>query len=396
MNRENILKALRAQININGHIIGVSTGSGVTAKYAVKGGADFILALSAGKFRMMGRSSLASFLCYGNSNDIVMQLGMTEILPLVKDTPVLFGINPNDPSKNLYDYIKQIKNNGFSGINNFPSIGLFDGQFREALEEEGISFQTEVEAIRIANFLDMFTVAFVFNENQAIEMVKAGADILCVHLGLTEGGFLGAKKSFSIEHAKLVTDKIFSAIKKEDHKPIKMVYGGPASKPIDLAYLYGNTDIEGYIGGSSFERIPVENAILESTRAFKSYRDNVEDPLINHMNDSSKKYDYADFVKKYIDSNYSKVIRISELALVLHISESYLSKKFKKDVGCSFSEYLVKYRISKASSIIKEEDIPLKKVAEMVGYFDYSQFSKMFKKYKGISPNQYLKTYKHK
>lgn len=393
LDRDSILRMLRAQININGHIIGVAAGGGMTAKYTVMGGADFILALSAGKFRQMGRSSLASFLCYSNSNEIVMDFASKELLPIIQETPVLFGLNANDPTIHLYEYIAEIKKKGFAGINNFPSVGLIDGKFFEAIEEEGITFDNEVEAIRIANFMGLFTVAFVFSEEQAEKMAKAGADVVCAHLGLTRGGMLGAKKVFSLEHAKLMADKVFQACDEFSSNIIKMIYGGPASTPIDMHYMYDNTNCMGYIGGSSFERIPAERAILNTTRAFKSFGSfDSNDIMVKILNGSSRNYDYVEYVKTYINENYMKEIRLSDLALVAHISSSYLSTIFKKEVGCSFSEYLVKFRINKATEIIKDERLSLLEVAQIVGYNDYAQFSKMFKKYKEVSPKEFAKS----
>lgn len=393
LDKEYVLRMLRAQININGHIVGVAAGGGMTSKYTVMGGADFILALSAGKARQMGRSSLGSFLCYFNSNEIVMNLGTKEILPIIQDTPVIFGLNANDPTIHLYEYIAEIKKNGFAGINNFPSVGLIDGQFLEALNEEGVNFDNEVEAIRIANFMDLLTVAFVFNEEQAEKMAKAGADIICAHFGLTGGGLLGAKKVFTLRQAKVIADKIFKVCDEFSPNIIKMIYGGPASTPADMHFFYENTACMGYIGGSSFERIPVEKAILETTKAFKNNeRFGSNDLMRKILKGSSRNYDYAEYVKTYIEENYMKDIRISDLALVAHISASYLSTVFKNRVGFSFSEYLVRFRINKAVEILTEEKIPLFEVAQMVGYNDYAQFSKIFKKYKGVSPKNFVES----
>ncbi len=390
MDRSQIIKLLKAQINLKQHIVGVATGSGMTAKYTVMGGADFILALSAGKFRQMGRSSMASYLCYANSNEVVMDFACKELLPLKKDIPVIFGLDANDPTIHLYEYLEKIKAWGFVGINNFPSIGLIDGQFKEALEEEGITFDREVEAIRLANFLDLFTVAFVFNEEQAKKMIEAKADVICAHFGFTIGGMLGAKKSFSIEHAKLMADRIFTACNNADYEPIKMVYGGPAGTLIDMQYLYDNTECMGYIGGSAIERIPAEQAIMQTTKAFKSGHGDGQSELMLKMLDRSRKnYDYVAFLKTYIHERYSNDIHLKDLALLAHVSYTYLSTLFKKEVGCSFTEYLVKYRINKAAEIMVEEKIPLVDVAMLVGYRDYPQFSKMFKKYKGMAPKLY-------
>ena len=241
MERENILKLLRAQININGHIIGASVGSGMTAKYVAMGGADLLLALTAGKYRIMGRSSYASYLCYGNNNDQVMEIGQRELLPILADKPLIFGLLANDPKIQLYDYLKEIKKNGFSGIVNFPTISLIDGKFRQGLECENNTYAREVLAIKLANYLDMFTIAFVTNIKEAKLMIKAGADIICVHLGLTKGGYLGAKKQISIDEARIIADNIFQVCEKMNPKIIRMVYAGPANTLVDMQYIYQNT-----------------------------------------------------------------------------------------------------------------------------------------------------------
>lgn len=202
VSREEIIKNLTLQIKINSHIIGVATGAGVTAKYAQRGGADLVLTLNSGRFRQMGRSSLAGILPFANSNDMVMGFALREVVPLIKDIPVIFGLNATDPKIKLDEYIDDIKNKGFSGINNYPTVGIIDGIFGEALEDAGCSYNLEVEAIKLAHKKNLFTVAFVFCKEQAMDMLEAGADVICVHLGLTEGGMLGAKKILSLEAAK--------------------------------------------------------------------------------------------------------------------------------------------------------------------------------------------------
>lgn len=389
--REEIIRRLRAQVNINGHIIGAAVGSGMTAKYTAMGGADFLMALSAGKYRVMGRSSYACYLCYANSNEMAMRLGKKELLPMIKDVPVLFGLFAGDPFINLYEYLKEIKESGFSGIVNFPTISMIDGKFREALEEEGNSYAREVEAIKLAHHLDLFTVAFVIDEYQAEEMVRAGADILCAHLGLTKGGFLGAKKYISIDDARKITDHIFFRCDQLRPDVIKTIYSGPANTPIDMQYMYQNTACQGYIGGSAFDRIPSERAILNTTKAFKSYGGfDQNDPMAKLVNGNWNTGDYVEFVKQYVKEHYMKTIRLGDLAIVAHVSYSYLSTRFKRETGCSFTEYLVRFRINKAKEILSKEKLSCREAAERVGYTDYAQFSKMFKKYSGITPSDFI------
>lgn len=391
MNRITILEQLQSQLHTGNHIIGVGTGAGITANYVAQGRADFILTLNSGRFRQMGRSSLAGFLPFCNSNDMVMDFASKEIIPLVRNVPVLFGLNANDPTKQMPSYIMKIKESGFAGINNYPTVGLIDGIFREALEEDGIGYQREVEVIALAHEQGLFTVAFVFDEVQAMAMLEAGADVICVHLGLTVGGLLGAKKVVSLETAKMKALRIFEVCDKIKPDIIKMIYGGPVKTPIDVQYMYSNnTQIMGYIGGSAFERIPSERSITSITRDFKALGKLDEDDfMVKMLNGITKHYDYVEFVKEYVAQNYNNEIVFSDLAQVAHVSRSYLSSLFKKEVGCSFQSYLVNFRINKAITLLQAPQLQLSEVAAMVGYSDYAQFSAMFKKLKGCSPRQY-------
>ena len=391
LSRKEILMQMRAQININGHIIGAVVGSGMIARYVIQGGADLLLALSAGRYRIAGKGSLGSYFCYGSSNAIVKKFASEEILPLAKQVPTLFGLFAEDPFINLYDYLKEIKELGFAGITNFPTVSLIDGQFREALEEEGNSYSKEIEAVRLAHFLDLLTVAFVTDKHQTEEMLKAGADIICVHLGLTKGGFMGAKKYISMETARKMAVEIFEVCDALRPEVIKMVYTGPANTPIDMQYMYQNTSCEGYIGGSVFDRIPVEHAIPNMTRAFKTKGSlDANDPLLKLSEEHRSIRDYVKFIKEYVEENYEKEIQLRDLAAIIHVSVSYLSVCFKKEMGIPFTEYLVRYRMNKAKELLAEGNISCKEVAWQVGYEDYSQFSKMFKKYIGCSPTKMM------
>ncbi len=390
LQREDIVNTLKSQIRITGHVIGVAVGAGITAKYAARGGADFLLALNSGRFRQMGQSSLAGWLPYGNSNEMVMEFGTREILSAVKGIPVVFGFNATDPTVKLEEYIERIKDKGFSGVNNFPTVGMFDGQFREALEEEGMTFRREVEAIALAHQKNLFTVAFVFDAGQAREMLQAGADVICAHLGLTKGGFVGAKKVLSLHSAKVIAGEIFQASEEVNRDAIKMLYGGPVKTPLDLQFMYNNTAAMGYIGGSSFERIPSEDAITSITQAFKQTGYLAQDELLAKMIEGVKHhYDYVEFVKEYVAVNYMNEVLFSDLAHVAHISRSHLSTLFKKEVGCTFPEYLTQFRISKAKEVMKVPHIKLQEVADMVGYKDYAHFSKAFKKITGLPPETF-------
>lgn len=289
-------------------------------------------------------------------------------------------------------YLDKIQKSGFIGINNYPTIGLIDGNFREALEENGSAFNQEVAAFQMAHDRGMVTVAFVFDEYQAEAMLDAGTDILCVHLGLTQGGMLGAAKALSLVASKDRIQEIYALCDKQRPDVIKMLYGGPVKTPVDVQYMYQNTSAHGYIGGSAFDRIPTEKSLMNITKAFKTTDDIDESDLMAKMlNGITKYYDYTGFIKEYVKENYMNEISFLDLAKVCHVSRSHLSALFKKEVGCSFPEYLVNFRIHKAAKLLKEENLMVSEVAELVGYQDVAHFSKMFKKYMGVSP----KTVKH-
>ncbi|MCI8326435.1 MAG: helix-turn-helix domain-containing protein, partial [Lachnospiraceae bacterium] len=204
--------------------------------------------------------------------------------------------------------------------------------------------------------------------------------------------FLGPKKSISIQEAKQITDDIFSVCDKINPHVLRMIYAGPANTPIDMQYIYQNTTCQGYIGGSTFERIPAERAIYNTMKAFKSYGSfDGNDPMVKMINGNWNTGDYTEFVKKYIEEHYMKEIHLGDLALVAHVSSSYLSTRFKKEMGISFTEYLVTYRINKAKELLKNSNATCKEVGAAVGYYDDVQFSKMFKKYVGVAPGIYQK-----
>ncbi|MGG3690269.1 MULTISPECIES: phosphoenolpyruvate hydrolase family protein [Bacillaceae] len=391
--KDQIIKQLKKQIKINRHIIGVAAGSGLTAKYAEEGGADLILALSSGLFRQKGLSSLAAYLPFVNSNDKVMEFGLKELLPRINKIPVIFGVMATDPSIHLENFIQQVKEKGFAGINNYPTVGLIDGKYREALEEQGISYKQEVESISIANKFGLLTVAFVFNKEQAIQMVNSGADVICVHLGLTTGGKLGSKHIQSLQSAKILAQEIFDVVTERNPDIIKMVYGGPVNKPVDVQFIYDGTNIDGYIGGSVFERIPAEQVVLQVTESFKKTNEVRYDELIEKIiSGFSTIDDYIDFIKRYISLHYKDEISLNEISEILHVSRSHLSTLFKKNVGVSFTDYLIDFRLNRALEIYQEKRLPLTIIAELVGYQNYSQFSKIFKKRKGKSPREFIKS----
>lgn len=385
------LDKLRSKIAAGEHLIGVAAGSGITAKYTVLGGCDMLLALSSGKYRTMGVGSLAGFLCYANSNDMVMEYARTELLRYTDSTPVFFGLNATDPTKEMYQYIREIRDAGFSGIVNYPTIGMIDGRFREALEDAGLRYEQEVEAISFAHYSGLLTLAFVFNAGQAREMMAAGADIICAHFGLTSGGYVGAKKVLTLEKARLTACEIFRAVEEENGSTLRMMYGGPVKSPIDAEYMYQGCGSQGYIGGSVFERTPIEATLL---RVMEDYRNKAQivpsSQLERILYDAPGYYNYIDFVRAYINESYMNEISLADLAQAMHLSPSYLSTLFRKKVGTSFQNYLIDFRMHKAQELIRTGEHPLVQIAQMVGYKDYAQFSKMYKKVCGVSPRETL------
>ncbi|ACX67491.1 transcriptional regulator, AraC family [Paenibacillus sp. Y412MC10] len=395
--REQVLDRLHRGIQTQERLIGVAAGAGISAKYAVKGGADLILALNSGRFRQMGLGSLAGFMPYANCNEMVMDFGSREILSVVRDAPVIFGLCGTDPTVQLPGYLDAIRGSGFAGIINYPTVGMIDGQFREALEEEGITYLQEVEAIRIAHERDMFTMAFVFNPEQTTWMLDAGADIICAHLGVTAGGMMGTSKAWSLEKGAEIAREIFAVCDDSGKQPIKLVYGGPVHTPIDVQYMYDNTSAMGYVGGSSFERTPTEEAIVDATHRFKATGHLEQDrQLMDKLTQFDVPMDYVAFVKEYVAEHYAVPISMTELAERIHVSRTHLSALFNREVGCSFPEYIAKYRIHKAQDIMKHSKLSLSRIAELVGYPDYVHFSKTFKKYAGMSPQAYRRHMKDK
>lgn len=269
--RESIRNLLTENLKSGRPIIGVAVGSGLSAKQAIAGGADFLLALSAGRFRMAGISSLAALLPYANSNEMVLDFGAREIIPRAGDSPVIFGACATDVTMEQDALIDRIRYLGFHGVNNFPTVGLIDGALRQALEEEGHAFAREVEFMAKAARAGLFTVAFVFSEEQGKAMAAAGADIICAHLGLTAGGKTGAKHVMSLETGVQLAKRIFAAADTVCPGKIMLIYGGPVAAPEQAEYFYNNTRAVGYIGGSSFERIPAEATIEEVTGQFKNF-----------------------------------------------------------------------------------------------------------------------------
>ena len=268
--RQQILQRLRNLITERKAIIGGGAGTGISAKFEEAGGVDLIVIYNSGRYRMAGRGSLAGLMPYGDANAIVMEMA-NEVLTIVKDTPVLAGVCGTDPFRQMPIFLKQVKEIGFAGVQNFPTVGLYDGLFRKNLEETGMGYGLEVEMIRVAHEMDLLTTPYCFNPAEATAMAKAGADVIVAHLGLTTKGTIGASTAVTLEDAPQQVQEIADAAKSAREDVILLCHGGPISEPRDAEYVLHRTKgVHGFYGASSMERLPVEKAITETMKSYKA------------------------------------------------------------------------------------------------------------------------------
>ncbi len=270
--RATLLHRFRTMIDRREPIVGGGAGTGLSAKCEEEGGIDLIVIYNSGRYRMAGRGSLAGMLAYGNANDIVMEMAR-EVLPVVRHTPVLAGVNGTDPFCLFDPFLDQLATLGFSGVQNFPTVGLIDGLFRANLEETGMGYALEVELIRQARAKDLLTTPYVFNPDEARQMAEAGADIIVAHMGLTTGGAIGAATALTLDDCIARIDAIADAAREVDPNIILLCHGGPIAQPEDATtVLTSCKGIHGFYGASSMERLPTEQALTEQTRRFKNIR----------------------------------------------------------------------------------------------------------------------------
>lgn len=267
--REKILASFRDKIAKGIPIMGGGAGTGLSAKAEEAGGIDLIIIYNSGRYRMAGRGSAAGLLAYGNANDIVREMAV-EVLPVVKHTPVLAGVNGTDPFVLMPRFLGELKEMGFSGVQNFPTIGLFDGTMRQSFEETGMGYGLEVDMIAEAHALGLLTTPYVFNPDEARAMTRAGADIVVAHMGVTTGGSIGATSAKSLDRCVAEIDAIAEAARSVRKDVVVLCHGGPISMPEDARYvLERTTGCHGFYGASSMERLPAEAAIRDQTAAFK-------------------------------------------------------------------------------------------------------------------------------
>ena len=271
---EECLRRLRAQVEAGKPIIGAGAGTGISAKFAERGGVDLIIIYNSGRYRMAGRGSLSGLMPYGDANAIVVDMAR-EVLPVVKDTPVLAGVCGTDPFRIMRVFLRELKEMGFDGVQNFPTVGLIDGNFRRALEETGMSIRLEVEMIALAHELGMLTCPYVFDEEQARWFTEAGADVVVAHVHTTVGGSIGVDTAMTLDEAVDRVQAIHDAAKSVNPNVMVLCHGGPIATPEDAQYVLERTKgVVGFFGASSIERLATEAAIEEQARKFKSIRFN--------------------------------------------------------------------------------------------------------------------------
>lgn len=269
--RQEVRDRLRNTLAQKKAIIAAGAGTGISAKFIEKGGADLLIIYNSGRFRMSGHGSAAGLMAYGDANAVAMEIGEFEVLPVVEEIPVICGIYGSDPRRRMWHHLLKVKEMGFSGVNNFPTHSIVDGHFRQVLEETGMGFDKEVEMVRIANKMDLFSIVYVASPEEASQMAKAGADAIISHVGTTVGGSVGVTgANCSMDEAIARTNEIVAAAKSVNPDLFFLAHGGPINTPEDVRIILDKTDVHGFVGASSLERMGVEESLTNLTREFKN------------------------------------------------------------------------------------------------------------------------------
>mgnify|MGYP000123484258 CR=1 FL=1 len=269
--KQEVRDRLQATLDKNKAIIVAGAGTGISAKFIEKGGADLIIIYNSGRFRMSGHGSTAGLMAYGDANAVAMEIGEFEVLPVVEEIPVICGVHGSDPRRRMWHFLLQVKDMGFSGVNNFPTHSIVDGKFRNILEETGMSFQKEVEMIRLSTKMDLFSIVYVATAEEAVQMAHAGADAVIAHVGTTVGGSIGVvDATCTMDDAIERTQAIIDAMKIANPDTFFLTHGGPINTPEDVRVILSKTDAHGFVGASSIERMGVEQSLTDLTKAFKS------------------------------------------------------------------------------------------------------------------------------
>ena len=269
--KQEVRDRLQHSLDNNSALIVAGAGTGISAKFIEKGGADMIIIYNSGRYRMSGHGSTAGLMSYGDANAVAMEIGEFEVLPVVEEIPVICGVHGSDPRRRMWHFLGQVKDMGFSGVNNFPTHSIVDGHFRQVLEETGMSFQKEVEMINLASRMDLFTIVYVAKPEEAIQMADAGADAIIAHVGTTVGGSIGVvDATCTMDDAIERTQAIIDAVKVANPDTFFLTHGGPINTPEDVRVILENTEAHGFVGASSIERMGVEQSLIDLTKAFKS------------------------------------------------------------------------------------------------------------------------------
>ena len=268
--RLEVVDRLKATLAKGEPIIAAGAGTGISAKFIEKGGADLIIIYNSGRFRMSGHGSTCGLMAYGDANAVAMEIGEYEVLPTVKEIPVICGVHATDPRRRMWHWLGKVKDMGFSGVNNFPTHTIIDGHFRQVLEETGMSVQKEFEMVGLAHRMDLFSIVYVATPEEAIEMAKQGADAIIAHVGTTVGGSIGVTSAVvSWDHTVKVTQDIIDAAKSVRKDIFTLTHGGPINTPKDVEFILSKTNADGFVGASSLERMGVEDSLTNLTREFK-------------------------------------------------------------------------------------------------------------------------------
>lgn len=271
--RQEVVDRLRTSLGQGHAIIAAGAGTGISAKFIERGGADLIIIYNSGRFRMSGHGSTAGLMAYGDANAVAMEIGEFEVLPVVEEVPVICGVHGSDPRRRMWHFLQQVKAMGFSGVNNFPTHAIVDGNFRQVLEETGMSFDKEVEMIALARRMDLFSIVYVAKPEEAEKMAQAGADAIIAHVGTTVGGSIGVKgATCSMDDAVKRSQEIFDAAQAVRDEILFLAHGGPINTPEDAAHVITHSDAVGFVGASSLERMGIEQSLTDLTRKFKAIR----------------------------------------------------------------------------------------------------------------------------
>ena len=268
--RTEVIARLRNTMSKGQPIIAAGAGTGISAKFIERGGADLVIVYNSGRFRMAGHGSTAGMMAYGDANAVAMEIGEYEVLPVVEEIPVICGVHATDPRRRMWHWLGKVKDMGFSGINNFPTHTIIDGKFRQILEETGMSVKKEFETVALARKMDMFTIVYVGSPEESKQMAEAGADVIIAHVGTTVGGSIGVTNAtMSLPEAAKITQGIIDAAKSVRKDLIFLSHGGPINTPEDAAFINEHTDTDGFVGASSLERMAVEQSLTDLTQRFK-------------------------------------------------------------------------------------------------------------------------------